>query len=456
MKRYITSDEASEIVTQLGLEFAVINNPDNVYPPFEIYPLTPKIQEAQKQLSSIVMNLEGIFASSEMLHLHSLEYMVRQISGRFEKEQWVGLDKIIDYPNLLNGSNANPVEFLIQRYHNFIKLDFFKEAYLHSALWTLILGKDEKRKEVVRKNLKDLGCGDLLNDPKLVEYVAQKEFGKYNANVITNYFLHKYDLNLTLQNFIITARAASDIYFKRVHEILELIKLGEGNNLAKEFFPGSEKLFIEPVAGIATMIAIVKGWLGGDAEFIFNELNDTLKKNSSQNYRISDIESTRSNLKRLSLEFEKRPLAIALVSTETQYDTSIIINEALNIISSQIRRLKITEERKNLLIEKFSDYRNIFDTIVTFNDISKSRQKPFRDLYSTALSQLGLHQMRFNEILGIENSENGIISMRTSGIGLTVAIPPFKSNTQNLSEASFIAGGGIPEILLNYNCFFSF
>jgi beta-phosphoglucomutase-like phosphatase (HAD superfamily) len=342
------------------------------------------------------------------------------------------------------------------KYHNFIKLDFFKEAYLHSALWTLILGKDEKRKEVVRKNLKDLGCGDLLKDPKLAEYVAQKEFGKYNANVITNYFLHKYDLNLTLQNFIITARTASDIYFKRVHEILELIKLGEGNNLAEEFLPGSEKLFIEPVMGIAQMIAIVKGWLGGDAEFVFNELNDILKKNSSQNYRISDIESARSNLKRLSLEFEKKPLAIALVSTETQYDTSIIINEALNLISSQIRMWKITEEKKNALIEKFSDYRNIFDAIVTFNDISKSRQKPYRDLYSTALSQLGLHQMRSNEILGIENSENGIISMRTSGIGLTVAIPTFKSNTQNLSGASHIAGGGIPEILLNYNCFFSF
>ncbi|MGE5683228.1 MAG: hypothetical protein ACM34K_20390 [Bacillota bacterium] len=454
IKKYITSDEASEIITQLGLEFAVISNPENVYPPFEVYPLAPKITHTQKELSAVLLNTDGVLASVGNLHLHALEYMVRQISGRFEKEQWFGLDKLIDYPNILApGSNVNPVDFLIQRYHNFIKPDFFKEAYFHSALWTLILGKDENRKKDVRRNLTLLGCSGMLEDPKLNEYIAQKEFGKYSANVITNYFLHKYCLNLNIQNFSVTAAAASDIYYKRCQEILEIIKLGEGINFAGQVLSGDDKLFIKPSPGIPHFIALVKGWLGDEAHLIFDQLIDLLKTNSSQSYRISDVIAAKNKFIRLSIEFEKNPLTIGLISSESRYNASIIINEVLQIASSQIRGWKISEERKNVILEKFSDFNNVFSTIVTSGDINKMRHKPFRDPYSIALNQLDLHSSRFNEVIGIENSENGIVSLRSSGIGLSVVIPPDRSSTLNLASASFIIPGGIPELLLNYDCF---
>ncbi|MGE5458441.1 MAG: hypothetical protein ACM3RX_08810, partial [Methanococcaceae archaeon] len=215
MKKFINSDEAAELITQLGVEFAVIRNPEGDYPPFEICPLMPKINYAQKKVSAVVLNLEGVAASLRDLSFHSLEFMIRQVSGRLEKEQWYGLDKIIDYPNLIGFSSTRQIEYLVQRYHNFIKAEYFKEAYLNAVLWTLILGKEEHRKREVKSNLLILGLEEMLADPKLEESIEKKEFGKYNANVLTNYFVHKYGDRLNLLDFYATARAAADIYLKR-------------------------------------------------------------------------------------------------------------------------------------------------------------------------------------------------------------------------------------------------
>ncbi|MEI7812275.1 MAG: hypothetical protein WCJ01_07605 [Ignavibacteria bacterium] len=452
-KRFVSNEEASELISQLSLEFTVINNQADSYPAFELCPIAPKILTTQKHISAVLINLDGCTISTNRLKLNALEYVVRQVSGRFETEQWRGLDRIIDIPNILDEQHNNPVEYLIQRYHNFIKIDYFKRAYFHSVLWTLILGPDQERKDQTRHNLQLLGCGEMLNDAKLAEYTALKEFTKYNSNVITNYFLHKYGRNLNIHSFGNTVKAAEDIFYKRYFEILELIKLGEGHNLAEEILNEKDEYFVEPIAEVAVFFALIKGWLGEEVETLFDQINNSLKVTDSQNYRISDIEQVKRNLIRLAKEFEADPARIAIVSSDTLYESTVIGTELLNLISTQVRLWKISDHKKNFIFDKLTDPQNIIDAIVTRGDINDIRLKPHRDLYSIALLKLGIPRTRFNEVLGIENNENGIIALRSAGIGLCVALPDSKYNMQSVASAAYVVSGGYPEIMLYYNCF---
>lgn len=454
-KKILNSEEASEIVAKLGLEFAVVHNPAPLYPEIELYPLAPKITAPQKELSAVILDLEGTVCSTQELRLHSLEYVIRSISGRNSKEEWKGLDPLIDHPNLFGISISEAIRYLVQRYHNFIKAEELKTAYLHSVLWTIILSRSQERKREAIISLEHLGLGEMLKDPKLEELTLQKEFTKYNSNVITGYFLHKYGNHLSLQNFDNTVRAASEIFFQHYYQMLELIRYGEGSSLAEEISGDSQTPIIRPMPSVPLLFALVKGWLGEDVNYLFEEISRELKAKSSQVYRISSEEDAKLKLKKLAEHFRLHPLKIAVVTSSAFYEADIILSELFHTVSSQIRKWKLPQEKKEMLIEKFTDYKNVVDVFTTSGDASKIRPKPHRDLYSAALSQLALPQSMFNRILGFENTENGIIALRASGLGLVAAVPYNRNSRHDFSSAAFILPGGITEAVLNYNLFIS-
>lgn len=454
-KKLLSSDEVSEIIAKLGLEFAVVHNPAPIYPEIELYALAPKITVPQKELSAVILDLEGTVCTTLELRLHSLEYVIRSISGRSSKEEWKGLDPLIDHPNLLGIGVPEQIRYLVQRYHNFIKPDQLKEAYLHSVLWTLILSHNDDRKDEASYSLDHLGLGEMLKDEKLHEFIIQKEFNKFNSNVITNFFMHKYGSLLNFQNFDDTARAAAEIFFQHYHQMLELIKYGEGSNLAREITGLSDVPLIKPLPSIPLLFALVKGWLGEDISYLFDEISRELKEKSSQVYRISSQDEAKMKLIELARHFQLHPLKVALVSSSAGYESGIILTELFNVISHEIRKWKIPQAKKDLLIEKFADSKNVVDVFVTSDQTSKIRLKPHRDLFSITLSRLGLQQRMFNQILGFEDSENGIIALRASGIGLTAAVPFNRNLRHDFSAASFVLPGGVTEAILNYNLFVS-
>jgi hypothetical protein len=454
-KKFLNSDEVSEIIAKLGLEFAVVHNPAPLYPEIELYPLAPKITAPQKELSAVLMDLEGTVCSTLDLRLHALENTVRSISGRLTKDEWKGLDPLIDHPNLTGIGTPEQIRYLIQRYHNFIKPEAMKEAYLHSVLWTIISGHNEERKDESRYSLEQVGLGEMLKDSKLQELMLQKEFNKFNSNLIRNYFLHKYGSLLSIKNFEEAVRAATEIFFQNYHQMLELVKYGEGSNLAEEVSGQSELPLIRPLPSIPVLFALVKGWLGEDISYLFDEMREELKQKSSQVYRISSQEEAREKLVKLGKFLETHPLKLALVTSSGGYEADIILVELFNVISHEIRKWKIPQAKKEMLLEKFSDYKNVVDVFITADKVSRIRPKPHRDLFSIALSRLGIPHSTFSRILGFEDSENGIIALRASGIGLTAAVPATRNSRHDLSAASFILQGGITEALLNYNLFIS-
>ena len=451
-KKILTSDEVSEIVRKLGIEFAVVHNPSPVYPEVELYPLAPKITAPLKELSAVLLDLEGTVCSTLELKLYSLEHVIRTISGRRTKDEWKGLDPLIDHPNLLGISVQEAIRYLIQRYHNFIKTEDLKEAYLYSVLWTIILSRSEDRKDEARRSLRHLGLNEMLKDSKLEELILQKEFNKFNSNIITNYFLHKYGSRLSIQNFDGTVRASLEIFFQHYNQILELIKYGEGSNLAEEISGKSDVPLVRPRPSIPLLFALVKGWLGEDVTFLFDEINQELKTKNSQVYRINSLEDAKEKLGKLGKYFESHPVKIAIATSSAGYEAEIILSELFHNISHQIRLWKVPQAKKDMLIEKFADFRNIVDVFTTADQASRIRPKPHRDLFSIALSHLGFPQSMFSHILGFESSENGIIALRASGIGLTAAVPFIR---KDFPAASFTLFGGISEAILNHDLFIS-
>jgi len=453
MNKFITPPDASELIKQISEEYTVIQNPDYIFPSFEIVPLAAKITSPREKMQAVVMDMDGTTTTTEELCLHSLEYMLRQISGRFTKELWHGLDQILDYPNIIGNSTTKHVEFLITRYHNYIKRENFVEAYFYAALWTVIRGRDDNRKKEVQNNFINLGCGGVLTDEKYETFVKKGEFSKNNAHLITNYFLHKYGSHFKINNFNATVRAGIDIYYQRYHEILQLISEGRGSELSEELLGGKDKHLIEPMPGIGIFLALIKGWLGEDVKYLFDELKEHLEKKHGASFHKVDIDIVKNKLITLSRQFEANPLKVAIVTSSIYYEADIVLSEVFKVLSIQVDNWKIPSDKKKMIKQKFQGYKNVFDGFVTASDSNEIRLKPYRDLYSIALHQLDISKLHFSEVVGFEDSESGTIAIRAAGIGLCVALPFTKTQGHDLSAASYILSGGIPEVLLYHNLF---
>jgi len=449
-KKFINNEEAAEIISQQSNEFAVIHNPEYIFPPLEIYPLAEKLTTPADSLTAIVMGLDGTIATTEELGIYALEYMVRQISGRYTRESWKGLDPFIDYPNIIGNSTTKHIEYLISRYHNFINPDCLKQSYFYAAIWTITSGLDKNRADDVKTNLINLGCKKFLNDPKLAELIST---GIFDEDLIQDYFLPKYGNEFDTGDFNSLVRAAMDIFYQRYHEILQGIKSDKGKILAGELLQDGSKHLIESMPGTGIFLALIKGWLGNDIINLIPRLDESIRIKNQDYYQIIDLGIVSSNLSRLAKIFEKKPLSIAVVTSSVYYEVEIILTELFKAISSEIENWSVPAEKKFFLKNKFSDFKIFFNTIVTADDSSEIRLKPHRDLYSIALHKLGIPKNKFDQVIALEDSESGIVSVRSAGIGRSVAVPFSKTSGQDFSAATYVQYGGIPELLLYNNLF---
>lgn len=453
LPRFVRVDRAIDIFRKLEKEFAIVKNPTYIHPPFEFYPLAPKINQPREKIIGIVQDMDGTTTTTEALCLHSLEYMVRKITSREDRTRWSGLDRVEDYPHIIGNSTTRHVEYLINKYGQDIKTENFKKSYLTAALWTLALAKDRGRKREAKNNITNLGLRKILEDKLFYSIIHAKDFKtkKYTSSI--EMLLEKYGNRLRLESFTNRVRAAVDIYYQRYHEILMAIDQGKGEKLSKELLLDSEKRLIEPMSGVAIFLALVKGWLGEKLELFYEQMRDYLLSYPQLNYKKQELTPYRSRLTLLGRHFQKNPAKVAVVTSSIEYEANIVLTEVFNVICRQIENWSIAEEDKRTLIDRFNDYHNVFDSFVTASDSSEIRLKPHRDLYSIALHQMGIPKSQFGSVIGFEDSESGTIAIRAAGIGLCVAVPFADTRGHDLSAASFILHGGLPEVILVHNLF---
>lgn len=454
MEKFVSKTKAAELIKNLGIEFAVVQNPSYIHPQFELYPLAPKTLSPQKKIIAAVMDMDGTTTTTEELCLHSLEFMVRKITDRMSGKIWKGLDHHIDYPHIIGNSTTKHVEYLINTYNSEIKLSKLKEAFIYAAVWTLLIGKDERRKEEVKINLLNFGSNNLLEENIFVKQSNNKNSEKlFDENI--GILIKKYSSKLKIVNNTDIVKSSVDIYYQRYHEILSLISKGKGKEIAKNVLLDENKKLIEPMPGAAEFLALTKGLLGNEAGKLSDELLIHYKKKTGKEYK-GDINSIKNNLNKLSSVFEKSPMKISIVTSSIFFEANIVMGELFRVFAEEISAWNITESRKNKILKYFTHYTKLYDAFVTASDSNEIRLKPHRDLYSIALHQLGVEKKDFNKVIGFEDSESGTIAIRAAGIGLCIAVPFAQTSGHNLNAASHILKGGLPEIILKHNIFIKY
>ena len=148
--KFTNNQGAVDLVTRFGDDFAVVQNPNYVYPPYELYPLPPKRTVLSDGVVGAVMDMDGTTTTTEPLCIHSLETMVRRITGHENDKEWAGLNEERDYPNIIGNSTTKHVEHLIRTYDPEIADDAFRFFYLYAVIWTLGKAVDQGRKNQVR------------------------------------------------------------------------------------------------------------------------------------------------------------------------------------------------------------------------------------------------------------------------------------------------------------------
>lgn len=434
-------------------EITLVANPSYIYQPFDIYIMAPKITRPLPKLLAIVKDMDGTTTTTEPLCLHSQEYMLRRITGRMSKAEWQGLDRDRDYPHIIGNSTTKHVEYLMRTYKSDIRRDEFLKAYIHSAIWTLAVGKDKQRQREVRTNLVTLGIEKILEEPAVKSLFNATKFDETKALKLADSLAPRYKNKFRLNDFNDEVRAAIDIYYQRYHYILSLIAQGKGEQMAKEFGLPAGRHLVEPMPGVAVFISAAKGWLGADLALFYDELVDFLLHHPRLKYKKQNAAQGKAKLRKLGIYLAKNPVKIAVVTSSIFYEANIVLTEVFSLMRKQIEGWQIADRKKEFLLEKFASYASLYDAVITASDSAEIRLKPHRDLYSLALYQLGIAPEDFRYCIGFEDSESGCRSIRAAGIGLCVAVPFADTEGHDLSAASFIVYGQLPETLLKHNLF---
>lgn len=454
LARYLTPDESAQFLKGLAdelhvREMAVVTNLEYVYARFELYPLAPKITHNLDCVVAYAVDMDGTSTTTEPLALHSLEYMVRRFTGRPSKAGWPGLDPQEDYPFVIGSSNFRHTEFLINRYGRWLDNSALCSSFIESLLWTLSAIEDAQRVNAVRLNAVNCGLGCLLDDPEFKALVGEKRVDEANVSEAARPFVEQYGVRFRCDNPVALVSAALDIYYARYHSILRQVAGGGGERLSEELLGQSGRRLIEPMPGYAVFLALIKGWLGDAAGQLWDDLRSHLA--ARQIAEPPGEEEGRAGLVRLSHRFREHPAKIALVTASIAYEAHAVIAEVFTVLREEVAASPIADSRKQELLDKFCDYWNVYDGLVTASDSSEARLKPHRDLYTMALYQMGIAKEDYARCVGLEDTEPGIIALRAAGVGCAVALPNRDTQNQDYSAAGRIVRGGLPELILCHN-----
>jgi len=432
----IDKKNAANKIQSLSDEFVLIENPEFIYPPFEIIPLTKKIYFPEKLIAA-VMDMDGTTTTTEELCIESLELMIRKMSGLIIKEQWKGLDHHKDYPNIIGNSTTKHIEYLINTYRFLINDEISLKSFIEAIYWKIKEGKSEQRKNEVEDLLRSFELIETFNE--LIQ-TNESSHSISNDKEIINLFSSK--INLKDQSNLI--KIGIEIYYQHYHQYL--LSLSNDKNLS------SSKKLIEPLPGLAIFLALIKGLLGEEAEKVTETLiNDFRRKNPETEFDF-DSDKFHLTLKTLGIHFEKYPLKVAVVTSSIFYEADIVLAEVFKQMRMEIETWKISNTRKFKILDSFSSYKNYYDAIITASDAYEFRLKPHRDLYSIALYRLGISKENFDKVIGFEDSQSGTIAIRAAGIGCCIAVPFPQTKDHNLQAASYVLWNGLPEFILKHKC----
>lgn len=438
LARYLNVTQAVDALERdaraLGVtEFAEVRNLDFVSAPHELYPLAPRVQPPLDRIVAFVVDMDGTSTTTEPLALHALEYMVRRITGRPEKAQWEGLDERLDYPHIVGSSNFRHTEFLVARYRDFIDSGAFAQAYVEAVCWTLAGMTDAQRRREAARNAEHCGLRELLADDDFGRLVRGGGVDDQSVGRLAAPLAKKYGPAFRPRHEAQRVAAALDIYYMRYHAILRRLEQGEGDRLAAELLGQPGRRLIAPMPGYEVFVPLIRGRLGPEVDAAYERLRAHLLSQPQPGHTAAELDAWRPRLVRLAEHFRRRPAKLALVTASIAYETRACLNELLQVMGHG------------------GAADTFFDAVVCATDVWEARLKPHRDLYSLALFQMSVPRSDYGYVIGLEDTEPGIIALRAAGIGCAVALPNRDTQGQNYAAATDVVAGGLPELILARN-----
>lgn len=448
-----TSAEAAELIGRLGAEFAVVRNPNYIHPPYELYPLAPRAATPLPELAAVVSDMDGTTTTTEHLCVYSLDYMVRRMTGRRTAQDWAGLGER-DHPNVIGNSTTKHVEYLVDTYGGALNRQAFLEALLESVLWTMALSRDDLRRHEALTTAMHLGLENVIRSQPARELIDHPSF---SMDTLRHAAHHLAAGNIeTFQpgdrNDLV--RGGIEIYYARYHQILEAIGQGQAETLAKQLL-GEGRRLIEPMPGVGLFLSAIKGLITPqEAGILFDaHAADLLRAKNRPVPPDDEFKKMRADFIANAGRFGNKPLPVAIVTSSLAYEARIVLGELFNVIRGMIADWPLARATRDRLLEAFASPDDLYDAILTATDSSEIRLKPHRDLYSMALHRLGIGTDKFSQVLGLEDSESGVIGIRASGIGLAVAVPFDQTLGHDLSAATIICPGGLPQVMFEERFF---
>ena len=451
-----TSEEIGHLADRLGVtEFAQVRNLEYVSSPYELYPLAPRVAPPLERIVAFAVDMDGTSTTTEPLALHALEYMVRRITGRMDPAAWPGLDEKLDYPHVIGNSNFRHTEFLITRYRDQLDYAALRQAFIEAVCWTLANIPDAQRLRDVSHNARACGLGGLLSDRGFQELVQSGTVTADSVAQLVAPYAQRFGSAFRCEHSGVLVSAALDIYYARYHAILQRIERGEGERLSRELLGKSGQHLVEPMPGYDVFLALIKGWLGDEADSVYELLRAELLNRPELGHTAAALDTHRPGLARLAKYFQQRPAQLALVTASIRYEAEAVMPEVIRLAAQRVRNWPISATWKEQITAHLEDYRAVFDAFVNASDVCEHRLKPHRDLYSLALYQMSVPKSEYRFCVGLEDTEPGIIALRAAGIGCAAALPNRDTSRQDYSAATMIIRGGLAELILVHNLLLS-
>ncbi len=443
------SDWSQKSWSQNGSQqVAVVRNPSYIYAPLEFYPLAPKPTRPLESIHGIVKDMDGTTTTTEVLCLHSLEWMVRAISDTQSKTQWSGLSHQSDYPHVIGNSTTKHVEYLLTTYADRFDATNCLQAWILAAAWTLVHGRDEGRRKETQANFSALGLQGLAEDARFIKWInSQQVFGNESqslAKQLATEYLESFKA-VELRDRV---RAAIDIYYMRYHLILAAIAEGRAEQFAEELSLDSGTGMIEPLPAVGIFLAAVSGLLGKELSVFYDELRHRLSASCPDAVPDESVTAGRARIAALGAYLAAHPVPLAVVTSSISYEANIVLAEVFKSLRADVADWAVSDQIKESLEKLFSTPQSCYSAIITASDSSEIRLKPHRDLYSLALHTMGIARENFDKVIGFEDSESGVIAIRAAGVGLSVAVPFADTGGHDLSAAAAILPGQMPQALL--------
>ena len=429
----------ADMLKDLGArEVALVRNPRGVHAPFEFYPLAPRTAYVP-EIRAVLMDMDGTTTTTEPLCLHSLEHMVRLLTGREDRAAWPGLDPESDLPHVVGNSTTRHVEHLLDAYQAHVDPRRFARCFLSAAAWTLVNGRDPVRGVETEADLSAMGLGARSGARTGLLDWGGRGAPPDGVAVLENDVARR----LTTCAFAVRVRCAVTIYYRRYHEILARIDAGGGRVLASEVLGSDRGDIIEPMDGVAVFLAMIKGLLGEEGARLIGVLGGV------------DGAGGATRFLDLCRRFAARPARLGVVTSSIAYEAGIVLREALRVMASQAAAWPVGAGLRERCAALFGSTDSLYDVCVTASDSSEMRLKPHRDLYAIALARLGLKPEEYCLAAGFEDSAAGVTAIKAAGVGLCVAVPFEFTAGHDFSAADHVVRGGFPELILERGLFMS-